>query len=268
MLRPPTIMIALSATMTLLWERRLTRDGSVKRSAPAAAAAAEGVEGTDLDVGMRRQPRDRGIATDDAVVVQQHAHAHAAVGGPDDAVGEQVPADVGVPDVVLQIERPFREVGQGESRLQRHGPVAEGLDTRLLGMLGRRRLEETAQRRRGVIPKRGRRKPRILRVVGRATGRDREREQHPEPASEPWRRTEEGHDAVAAAGRQADPQSKRLSRGSGRRRRGASSGGLQRPRSEAPLRRRVWYAEFEGSSSPFVRGFDHPLTDEQPWEKS
>jgi hypothetical protein len=46
-------------------------------------------------------------------VVEQHAHAHATIRGSDDAVGEQVPTDVGVPDEVLQIERPFREIGQG-----------------------------------------------------------------------------------------------------------------------------------------------------------
>jgi hypothetical protein len=61
---------------------------------------------------MRRQLRDRGVAIDDGDVVEQHAHAHAAIRGSDDAVGEQVPADVGVPDEVLQIERPFREIGQ------------------------------------------------------------------------------------------------------------------------------------------------------------
>ena len=152
---------------------------------PAVAAAAKGVEGTDLDVGMRRQLRDRGIAIDDAEVVEQHAHAHPAIGGPDDAVGEQVPADVGVPDVVLQIERPFREIGQGESRFQRLAPVAHVQDTRLPRMLGRRRLEEAAQRRRVVLLKRGRRRTRVFRIVGRATSRDGEREQCAGPASEP-----------------------------------------------------------------------------------
>ena len=152
---------------------------------PAVAAAAKGVEGTDLDVGMRRQLRDRGIAIDDGEVVEQHAHAHPAIGGPDDAVGEQVPADVGVPDEVLQIERPFREIGQGESRFQRPAPVAHVHDPRLPGMLGRRRLEEAAQRRRLVLLKRGRRRTRVLRIVGRAPGRDGEREQCAGPASEP-----------------------------------------------------------------------------------
>ena len=152
---------------------------------PAVAAGAKGVEGTDLDVGMRRQPRDRGIAIDDAVVVQQHAHAHPAVGGPDDAIGEQVPGGVSVPFVVLQIERPFREIGQGESRYQRLGPVAHVNDTRLPRVLSRRRLEEPAQRRRLVLLKCGRRRTRVFRILGRATSRYGEREQCAGPASEP-----------------------------------------------------------------------------------
>ena len=151
----------------------------------AAAAGAKGVEGTDLDVGMCRQLRDRGIAIDDGEVVEQHAHAHPAVGGPDDAVGEQVPARVGVPDEVLQIERPFREIGQGESRFQRLVPVAHVHDPRLPRVRGRRRLEEAAQRRRLVFAKRGRRRTRVFRIVGRATSRKDERDQYARPASEP-----------------------------------------------------------------------------------
>ena len=117
----------------------------------AVAAAPKRIERADLDVGMCRELRDRGIAIDDAEIVEQHAHAHPAIGGPDNAVGEQVPADVGVPDEVLQIERSFGEIGQGESRYQRHGPVAQVQDTRLPRMLGRGRLEEAAQRRRLVL---------------------------------------------------------------------------------------------------------------------
>ena len=129
----------------------------------AAAAAAEGIEGTDLDVGICRQPRDLGIAIDDGEVVEQHAHADPAIGGPDDAVGDQVPADVRVPDEVLQIERPFREIGQGEARFQRLAPVPNGNDTRLPGMVGRLRLEEAAQRRRLVLGKRGRGRAGVIR---------------------------------------------------------------------------------------------------------
>ena len=72
---------------------------------------------------------------------------------------------------------------------------------------------------------------------------------------------------LPAAGRQADPQSKRslkVREGDVRGELGEASATKIR----GPLRRRVWYDAFEGSSSPFVRGFDHPLTDEQRWEES
>jgi len=151
----------------------------------AVAAATERIERSDLDVGMGRELRDRGIAVDNGEVVEQHAHAHPTVRGPDDAVGEQVPADVGVPDEVLQIERAFREIGQGESRDQRLGPEAHVEDTGLPRVLCRRRFEEAAQRRRLVLLERGRRSTRKTRMVRRATGRDRDCEQAAGPTSKP-----------------------------------------------------------------------------------
>ena len=173
MLRPPTIAIALSATMSLLWERRLTRDGSMRKSLQRLPRPRNGLKARISMLGCADSCAIAVSRPTTGDVVEQHAHAHAAIRGSDDAVGEQVPADVGVPDEVLQIEGPFREVGQRQARYQRLGPVAHVHDTRLPGMLGCRRLEEAAERRRVVLLKRGRRRPRVFRVVGRAASRDR-----------------------------------------------------------------------------------------------
>ncbi len=61
---------------------------------------------------MAQQDRVIGLRAD---VVKQHAHPHTAVCGAQQRVGEDAPGQVVVPDVVLDIQRTLRRIGQDDA---------------------------------------------------------------------------------------------------------------------------------------------------------
>ncbi len=61
---------------------------------------------------MREQDLVVGPCAD---VVQQHAHPHPAIGGAQQRVGEDAPGQVVVPDVILDIQRTLRRLGQDDA---------------------------------------------------------------------------------------------------------------------------------------------------------
>ena len=76
-------------------------EGAKKRR---MAAIRERVEDPDLDLRMRVQRHDLLIACDRFAIVDQHAHAHAAVGRAQHGVGQQLAGLVGAKNEVLKIE--------------------------------------------------------------------------------------------------------------------------------------------------------------------
>jgi len=114
MLRPPKIAAWLSATKALLCIRRLTREKSVSMPSPRKLRERP-IEQPDLDVGVgidAKQDFVIGLRTN---VVEQHTHPHPAVRRAQQSVGEKAPAQVVVPDVVLDIQRTLRRIGQDDA---------------------------------------------------------------------------------------------------------------------------------------------------------
>src|SRR5690606_22415660 len=75
----------------------------------------------DLDVRMRVQRQQRRVLARGVDVVEQHAHAHAALGRLPGLVHQQVAGEVVVPDVVLQVQAApglARGQGPGGERIQ------------------------------------------------------------------------------------------------------------------------------------------------------
>ncbi len=68
------------------------------------AAIRERVEDPDLDPGVDRKRRDALVAAHGVAIVDQHTHARAAVGGPQQGLAQQLARVVATKDVVLQIE--------------------------------------------------------------------------------------------------------------------------------------------------------------------
>ena len=62
----------------------------------------------NLDVGVRVDDGEDRVQPLDAVVVEQHPHAHAALGGIPELLEQEEPGGVGMPDVVLHVERALR----------------------------------------------------------------------------------------------------------------------------------------------------------------
>ncbi len=75
---------------------------------------------TNLDVGVRVENGEDRVQPLDAVVVEQHPHAHAALGGIPELLEQEEPGDVGMPDVVLHVERALR-------RAREHDPGGKGV---------------------------------------------------------------------------------------------------------------------------------------------
>ena len=90
MLRPPTIVAWLSAVNDLLCMRRFTRVKSVRKSSDAQARDDERVVEAHLDVRMRVERGEGGIEPAGVEVVEQQAHAHAALGRLPERLEQQV----------------------------------------------------------------------------------------------------------------------------------------------------------------------------------
>ncbi len=96
-----------------------------EESEPPRAALGKGVDHADLDIRVGIQRGEGRVAALEVQVVEQHAHAHPAVGGPNQTLGQQPAGGVRLPDVVLHVERLLGEIGErgpgGKGNLARGG---------------------------------------------------------------------------------------------------------------------------------------------------
>ena len=139
-----------------------------------ARAAGERVEQAHLDVGMRVDARQRGVVQVEFVVVQQQAHAHAAIGGGDQLLDQEGAALVGVEDVVLDVDGTLGHVGQRGAGQQRADAVVDEPEARPAVMARLRRCIGSAEARGRDIGERLRRYRLVIRRDGRA-GRQQQR---------------------------------------------------------------------------------------------
>src|SRR5262249_32621743 len=72
------------------------------------------IEKTHLDIPVRGEPCDRGIQPAGTVVIQQKAHTHTTVRSPTKRFVQKVSRPVGLPYVVLRVDR-----SRGRGRKQR-----------------------------------------------------------------------------------------------------------------------------------------------------
>ncbi len=94
--------------------------GEQLAEAVESGAVDVGIEDPDLDVLMSVEARDQLVLLFEGTpVVEQHAHAHAAIGGGDEAVDDQRAGLIGVEDVVLEIERAVGELDEDGARHER-----------------------------------------------------------------------------------------------------------------------------------------------------
>ena len=71
------------------------------------AAIDERVEYPDFDLRMRGQRSDLLVAVDRVTVVDQQPHAHAAVGGAQQRIGQQLAGFILAENEVFEIDRPL-----------------------------------------------------------------------------------------------------------------------------------------------------------------
>jgi len=77
---------------------------------PAMTAIRERIEDSDLDCRMAVQRDDLLIASDGVPIIDQHAHAHTAIGRPQQSFGQQSTSLVAAKNEILQIQGPFRGI--------------------------------------------------------------------------------------------------------------------------------------------------------------
>jgi hypothetical protein len=89
--------------MHAMVEARAARKELTHRAQPSAPRA-KGIEKTNLD-GCMTIERDQGIIVRPCVhVIEQHAHAHAAIGGAQQLAREVEPGRIAAPDVILHFD--------------------------------------------------------------------------------------------------------------------------------------------------------------------
>ena len=107
----------------------------------------ERVEDADLDIWMRVERREVGIAILEVDVVDQDAHAHAAVGGAKQVSGEEQAGGIRIPLEVLHVETSFGQVGQHDARRERFAPAPDDREPGLARVLRGERGNFAADRR-------------------------------------------------------------------------------------------------------------------------
>ena len=137
--RPPMIATAPSATKSLLCRRWFSRRKSATRAnARAMVDSRPDTNGlnTLLDVWLRRQPEQQAVHAGGVQIVEQQAHAHAALRGAAQvaqAAQDQVADTVVGNRVALKIERVTRVGDQGQPRVERKGGLRQRVHARLAG---------------------------------------------------------------------------------------------------------------------------------------
>ena len=121
-----------------------------------AAPAAERVEQPHLDVRERGEPDEQRVAAGRVEIVDEQAHAHAALRGVAHIAQQQVPGLVVVDMVVLQVERPRGAPGEFDPRVERIRAQWQQPEAGQSGF-GQRRLRDAHERARRGGCQRGRR---------------------------------------------------------------------------------------------------------------
>jgi hypothetical protein len=141
-----------------------------------------GIEDADLDAGMRRERGDLLVAREIVGVVEQHADAHAPIGGAKNCIHQQLAGDVVLDDEVLQIDALPRRFDELRPRNQAVAAVGKQAKSGQARVRSRKREDLLAERGRFRMIVGG---GALLRVVGprqRRASSDDEREEADQPA--------------------------------------------------------------------------------------
>ena len=135
---------------------------------------------TDFDVRVRIQGGDDRVTALEVQIIDQDAHPYAAIGGPDQALGQDPAGGVRFPDEVLQIQGLFRQLGHRNPRGKRPAPIGEDRKSRLARMTGGRLLEVGPNRGARVIREGRRRRAGVIFRHAGAAGEEhgRQHQQH------------------------------------------------------------------------------------------
>ena len=112
---------------------------------------------------MRVERGERVVEPADAVVVEQQAHAHAALAARQSASNSSQPVVVAVPDVVLDVERSVGRAGKQAARGEGVARLSQGVDAGLARMGGDVRHDGARQARALGIGERGGLRPTVER---------------------------------------------------------------------------------------------------------
>ena len=86
-------------------------------------ARVERIEQPHFDVRMRIERIEHVLGVAGIEIVDEQAHAHAAIGGGEQSLRDQLAGRIGVEDVILQIDRLRRFVGEHDAAHHRIGIV-------------------------------------------------------------------------------------------------------------------------------------------------
>ncbi len=111
----------------------------------------EGIEETDFDVRVRIQGSHDCVTPLKVQIIHQDAYPYAAIGGPDQALGQDSAGGVRFPVEGLYIQGFFRQLGHRNPRSKRPAPIGEDPKSRLARMTGGRFLEIGSNRGARVI---------------------------------------------------------------------------------------------------------------------
>ena len=106
----------------------------------------DGVEHPHLDVRMTVDGEQDDVGGHRAEIVEQQAHAHAAVGRAEQTFEQNLAHHVLVPDEILHIEAALRRIRQDQPRGQGVAPVRERVEAGLARMRGDARPHRRSQR--------------------------------------------------------------------------------------------------------------------------
>jgi hypothetical protein len=132
----------------------------------------EGVKNADLDIWMRIKGGNNGILARKIVVIHKDTNPDSPVCSLTQPEGENTSRSVGFPDIVLQIQGLFRQIGHGDTLRKRRATFAYERKTGSAGMFGGRFFEQPAKIR-CVMPsyRKGGLPLDIRRKFGRAAGK-------------------------------------------------------------------------------------------------
>ena len=111
----------------------------------------EGIEETDFDVRVRIHGGDDRVAAVEVQIIHEDPYTYAAIGGPEQTLGQDPAGGVRVPDEVLQIQGLFRQLGHRNPRGKCPAAIGQDSKGRLVWMSGTRPLEVGPNRGAGMI---------------------------------------------------------------------------------------------------------------------